>query len=749
MRMEHRLLKRTLTAAAVLAAALCCTTARADETKETLPPGAHLVKIEAQPARIVLANPFQYAQVVLTGVLDTGERIDVTRMAELNKPANVKVSPAVLVRPTADGDGVLKFSLAGQTAAIPVKVTGQKDKYEVSFIRDVMPTMSRVGCNAGTCHGSAKGKNGFKLSLRGYDPVLDHRSLTDDLEGRRFNRAAPDTSLMLLKPSGEVPHVGGALMHPGEPDYELLRLWIAQGVKLDVNSPRVAKIEVFPKGCVIPLPQMKQQMAVYATYTDGTVRDVTAEAFLDSSNNEVALVNRQGTAAAIRRGESTVLARYEGAYAASGVVVMGDRSGYGWKDVEAYNDIDNLVYDKLRLVKELPSGVCTDAEFIRRVYLDLTGLPPQPDQVRAFLADARPQRVKRDELVDKLIGSPEYVDYWTNKWSDLLDVNPKFLGVQGAKAYHDWIHKAVADNMPYDQFAHAILTGSGSNLDDPPASYFKILREPDAAMENTTQLFLAVRFNCNKCHDHPFERLDADPVLRLGCVLRPGRSEGGPALQGPKGRRHRRRGRQAAGRDHRRRQGRRGEERANRRRGPADVPVRRQRPGPARRHAARAAGPLDHVEGEPVFRQELCQSSVELPAGRRRHRAGGRHPGRQSAEQPAAARPADAGVHRRRLQLAGDDPRHLQIADVSALDSDQPVEQGRRRQLRPRRAAASAGRGDVRHDRAGHRIPPAACRTESGRRSCSTPPRAIRAASSICSASRRARAFASASAPAA
>ncbi len=425
MRMEHPLLRRTLTAATILAAVLCGAAARADETKETLPPGARLVKIEAQPASIALANPFQYAQVVLTGVLDTGERIDVTRMAELDKPANVKVSPTVLVRPTADGDGVLKFTLAGQTAVIPVKVTGQKDKYEVSFIRDVMPTMSRVGCNAGTCHGSANGKNGFKLSLRGYDPILDHRSLTDDLEGRRFNRAAPDTSLMLLKPSGEVPHVGGALMHPGEPDYELLRLWIAQGVKLDVNSPRVAKIEVFPKGCVIPLPGMKQQMAVYATFTDGKVRDVTAEAFLDSSNNEVASVSRQGTATAIRRGESTVLARYEGSYAASSIVVMGDRSGYGWKDVEAYNYIDTLVYDKLRLVKELPSGVCTDAEFIRRVTLDLTGLPPQPDQVRAFLADARPQRVKRDELVDKLIGSPEYVDYWTNKWSDLLDVNPQ------------------------------------------------------------------------------------------------------------------------------------------------------------------------------------------------------------------------------------------------------------------------------------------------------------------------------------
>ena len=527
-------MRRMLTAALALAATLCCTAARADEEPEKLPPGARLVKIEAQPAVVALSNPYQYAQVVLTGVLDTGERVDVTRMVQVEKPANVKISPTALVRPTADGDGVLRFSLAGQTATVPVKVTGQKDRYEVSFIRDVMPTMSRMGCNAGTCHGSQNGKNGFKLSLRGYDPLLDHRSLTDDLEGRRFNRAAPDTSLMLLKPSGGVPHVGGVLYHPGDPPYELLRLWIAQGVKLDLDSPRVVSIEVRPKGVVIPLPGMKQQMSVYATYSDGKVRDVTAEAFLVSSNLETATVDRAGTVKAVRRGESTVLARYEGAYAASTLVVMGDRTGYAWKDVEAYNYIDELVYDKLKRVKELPSGVCTDAEFIRRVHLDLTGLPPTPDEVRAFLADARPERVKRDAVVDTLIGNPDFVEYWTNKWADLLDVNRKFLGEQGAKAYRAWIRKAVAENMPYDQFAHTILTASGSNLDNPPASYYKILRDPDAAMENTTQLFLAVRFNCNKCHDHPFERWTQNQYYELAAFFaQVGRAED-PRFKGQK-----------------------------------------------------------------------------------------------------------------------------------------------------------------------------------------------------------------------
>src|SRR5262249_28226507 len=247
-------------------------TARAAEAppQEKLLPGAKVVKLEAKPAKIALANPYAYAQLLVTGQLADGGRVDVTRLATIDKPANVvQVSPAGLVRPAGDGAGELTVSLQGQTIKVPVQVSGQKTKYEVSFVRDVMPTLSRMGCNAGTCHGSQNGKNGFKLSLRGYDPLFDHRALTDDLEGRRFNRAAPDASLMLMKMSGAVPHTGGVLTKPKEPYYELLRAWIADGVKLDLNSPRVTKLDVEPKGTVIPLPGLRQQMAVYATFSDG------------------------------------------------------------------------------------------------------------------------------------------------------------------------------------------------------------------------------------------------------------------------------------------------------------------------------------------------------------------------------------------------------------------------------------------------------------------------------------------------
>ena len=489
------------------------------EAEEKLPPGAKVVRLEAHPASITLSQPFAYAQVLLTGHLGTGERIDVTRLATVKAPAAVKVSPTGLVRPAADGAGALTFRLGDQSVSIPVKVSGQKAKYQVSFVRDVMPAMSKLGCNAGTCHGAQKGKNGFKLSLRGYDPAFDHLALTDDLEGRRFNRAAPENSLMLLKPSGAVPHVGGALMKPGEPAYELLRLWIAEGVKLDQNSSRVKSIDILPKNPMVPLPGMKQQMAVVATYSDGKVRDVTAESFIESSNTEIATADKHGLITAVRRGEAAMMARYEGAYAATTLVVMGDRSGYTWKAVPEYNYIDALVYEKLRQVKVLPSGLCSDSEFLRRIHLDLTGLPPSAADVRKFLADKRPTRVKRDEIIDKLIGSPDFIEHWTNKWADLLQVNRKFLGQQGADALRKYIRDAVAKNVPYDKFVRGILTASGSTMANPAAAYYKILRTAPEVMENTTQLFLAVRFNCNKCHDHPFERWTQDQYYQLSAFF--------------------------------------------------------------------------------------------------------------------------------------------------------------------------------------------------------------------------------------
>jgi hypothetical protein len=505
--------KRILTLAIVLAH---LSTASA---QDKLPPGAKLVKLEVAPTAIELKTPFEYRQLLLTGVLENGDRVDVTRLAKITGPAVVKINERGLVRPVADGKGELKYTFDGKSGVIPVKISGQTAPYEVSFVRDVMPTLSRMGCNLGTCHGSAQGKNGFQLSLRGYDPVFDHRALVDDIGGRRFNRAAPERSLMLMKPTGVVPHVGGVLTQPGEPNYELLRKWIAQGVKIDLNAPRVKKIEVSPASTVIPLPGMRQQLTVWATYENGDKRDVSAEAFLDSSNIEVTTMDKQGVVTAVRRGETAVLARFEGSYAAATIIVMGDRSAFAWKQTPTYNYLDDLVYAKLKSVKILPSDVCSDSDFLRRLYLDLTGLPPEPEAVKSFLSDPAPSKQKREKLIDTLVGSTDFVDHWANKWADLLQVNRKFLGTEGAEAFRKYIRESIASNKPYNKMCYELLTGSGSNVDHPAAAYFKILRDPDAAMENTTHLFMAVRFNCNKCHDHPFERWTQNQYYELSAYF--------------------------------------------------------------------------------------------------------------------------------------------------------------------------------------------------------------------------------------
>ena len=508
----QRICRRTSFLIVIVAVVASRPTAQAEQ----VPPGLKIQSVSVWPERIELTRPWHVAQILITGHLDDGQTVDLTRAARsVTQTGVVKVSENRQVTPRSDGEVMLAFEAAGETLQVPVSVMGMSAGHAASFVQDVAPSLSKMGCNAGTCHGSKDGQRGFKLSLRGYDFLYDHRALTDDIGARRFNRANPDQSLMLLKAAGSIPHVGGQLTQPGHRHYELLRAWIQRGALLDLDASRVTGIRIVPENPIVPRNQMKQQIVVLATYSDGSERDVTADAFIESGNIDVLAASDQGIVTALRRGEAAVLARFEGAYAATTVTIMGDRTGFVWQQPESYNYIDRLVYDKLQRVKIEPAGVCTDAEFLRRVYLDLTGLPPSAEDVRAFLASELPSRQKREELVDRLIGSAEYVEHWTNKWSDLLQVNRKFLGEEGAASLRTWIQDAVASNLPYDEFAYQILTASGSTAENPAAAYWKILRDPALAMENTTHLFLAVRFNCNKCHDHPFERWTQDQYYQM------------------------------------------------------------------------------------------------------------------------------------------------------------------------------------------------------------------------------------------
>ena len=528
-----------------LALVSCAIFASAVEAKEAVPEGLQIQRVTASPEAIELTTPFSYRQLLITGHLASGETVDLTRLATLEgEPKTVVVSENRKVSVLANGEETLAFRYGDHQVQVPVKVTGAESEYDVSFVQDVMPALTKMGCNAGTCHGSQDGQAGFKLSLRGYDALFDHRAFTDDVAARRINRSAPDQSLMLLKATGSIPHVGGVVTEYNSPYYQLVRSWIADGVHFDPDAARVTSIEVHPKNPILPRANMKQQITVMATYADGKVRDVTHEAAIESGDIEVATADPSGVVTVLRRGEAPLLVRYEGNYTATTVTVMGDRSGFAWQAPPEFNYIDRLVDKKLQHTKTLPSGLCSDEEFVRRVYLDLTGLPPTPEQVLTFLADERPTQQKRDSLIDELVGSGEYIEHWANKWADLLQVNRKFLGEEGALALRNWIKDAVATNRPYNEIAYEILTAEGSNMDNPAAAYWKINRDPDVTMENTTHLFLAVRFNCNKCHDHPFERWTQDQYYSLASYFAQvgfkedpafaGKTLGGSAVEGKK-----------------------------------------------------------------------------------------------------------------------------------------------------------------------------------------------------------------------
>ncbi len=473
-----------------------------------------ITRLAISPGEFQLDRLTGYVQLVVTAWDDQNRAIDVTHQCRLECGAEGLIDERATFFPLAAGSTEVRATFGGQSATAQISTELQPDQ-PVSFIRDVNPLLGRLGCNAGTCHGSQGGQRGFKLSLRGYDPIFDVRALTDDLSSRRINVAAPEQSLMLLKATASVPHQGGQVLRHGDRAWSLVRNWIAAGAKLDLDVPRVARIEIEPAAPVLDLPGLQQQLRVVAHYSDGSRRDVSREAFLDSSSTDVATIDGQLRVTAQRRGEAALLARYEGSFAAATLTVMGDRTGFAWTDPPVWNRIDELVAAKWQRMKIEPAGVADDAAWLRRISLDLTGLPPTPQQVRSFLADPRPAEAKRPELLETLLASESFTDHWTNKWADLLQVNRKFLDVEGSAAFRDWIRGQVANNVPWNQFAHSIITASGSTKENPAAAYYKILRTPDQVMENTTHLFLGIRFNCNKCHDHPFERWTQDQYYEM------------------------------------------------------------------------------------------------------------------------------------------------------------------------------------------------------------------------------------------
>jgi hypothetical protein len=389
-----------------------------------------------------------------------------------------------------------------------------------TFVKDVMPIINKAGCTSGPCHGGAKGKNGFKLSLRGYDPEFDYRAIVHDMAGRRFNRTEPAKSLVLLKPTMQLAHGGGLRFEPGSRYYETMLAWIAGGAAYgDPVAGQVTKLAVEPAEFFVDKAESTQPLKITAHYADGSQRDVTKDAIYTSNTPQVAEVNDEGVIKTLRKGEAAMLVRYEGKLAVMPVTVITNRAGFAWKASAEWNFIDKLANEKMRRLKILPSELTSDAEFLRRVSLDLIGLPPTPEEVKAFVSLRGDARLKRAAVIDKLMAREEFVNHWSVKWSDLLQVNRAKLGDKGVWAFREWIRESLLENRPYDKMVRELITARGSTYRNPPANFFRFTREPKVAMETTTQLFLGVRMVCAQCHDHPFEQWTQNQYYNLSAFF--------------------------------------------------------------------------------------------------------------------------------------------------------------------------------------------------------------------------------------
>ena len=381
------------------------------------------------------------------------------------------------------------------------------DGADVDFRTDVMAVLSKAGCNAGTCHGNAMGKGGFKLSLRGQDPDLDWLALTRDQGGRRVNMIEPVQSLTLMKALGAIAHEGGQRFDLAAPEYDILMRWIRSGARDTGAARKVVKLDVTPVEQVLIEPASEVRLKAVATFSDGTVRDVTRLAVFDPNNLGVK-VTVDGNVTREHFGETTVLVRFLGQQVPVRLAFAPERADFVWSDPAAANFVDEHVFKKLRTLRMNPAGLCDDATFLRRAYLDLLGIVPPPDAVRVFSTDSAPD--KRAKLADSLMQRGEFATFWALKWADLLKIEERQLDTKGMEVFHGWIRKAVAENMPLDKFAAELIAARGSTYANPPANWWRANRDPVTRAENTARIFLGTQLNCAQCHNHPFERWTQD-----------------------------------------------------------------------------------------------------------------------------------------------------------------------------------------------------------------------------------------------
>jgi len=456
---------------------------------------------------VKLSGPSPRYRILIHGKTKDGRLVDLTHEATYRtlQPKVASVDAGGIVRGAADGTATVAIEARGLKSVVTVHVSNTTAARQYHFENDIVPLFSRFGCNSSGCHGGALGQNGFKLSVFGFDPAADRAALTKEARGRRVFFAAPEQSLLLMKATGAIAHGGGIRIAQGSPEYDTIRGWIAAGAPAgDPKAPYVTGIRVEPGERQLAM-NAQQQLRVIARYSDEREADVSAHAKFQSNNEGLAAVSADGLVSAGRAaGEVAVMASFMGSVATFRAIVPRTDAIAQYPSVPENNFIDGFVFQKLKKLNIIPSDSCDDADYLRRLYLDVIGTLPTAAEARRFLTDVRPNR--RALLADELLQRPEFADYWALQWADMLRVDRQALGHKGAYAFYRWIRESLARNKPLDEFARAVVTAEGTLDENGPANFYKVVTRPGDRASTLAQVFLGLRIACAECHHHPFDR---------------------------------------------------------------------------------------------------------------------------------------------------------------------------------------------------------------------------------------------------
>ncbi|MGE5193132.1 MAG: DUF1549 domain-containing protein [Deltaproteobacteria bacterium] len=463
------------------------------------------------PPNLTLLTNKDRQLVVVQAVYTDGITRDVTGQANwtLANPALIRRDGNTLW-PAADGQTQLTIEFGGKSLVVPVKVEKAAQPCEISFKLDVMPIFMKAGCNSGSCHGAARGKDGFRLSLFGYDPDGDHYRLTRELSGRRLDLAVPQASLVVEKSIGAVPHTGGKRFAPESELCQNLVGWIAAGCPSDLATiPTCTALEIYPKQAVLDGEGATQQVAVVAHYSDGTDRDVTSLALFLSNNDNSASINETGLVTAGKRGEAFIMARFATHTVGSQYIVLPKGLKFSFPQTTPANYVDELVNEKLKKLRIAPSGLCNDETFLRRLYLDLTGTLPTFDEYNRFMTSADPE--KRNKLIDELLERKEFTEIWVGYWAEWLMVrSSNVISYKAMLLYYNWLADQIGRNVPLDKMVQTLLGANGGTFKVPQTNYYQNETDTLKVAENVAQVFMGMRVQCAQCHNHPFDRWTQD-----------------------------------------------------------------------------------------------------------------------------------------------------------------------------------------------------------------------------------------------